>query len=371
MWRPPCWRPPCWPLTLSGCSAPFDDDGEAVPPGPLPRAAAPTPTAIAGRRGHRPRRPTTWWPWRSCCVDPKVRVEAVTIAATGLVGCEDGVPLLADLLVELDEPPLPVACGRDKAGAGGRELPGVAGGRRDRQRPPAAWASLPTASGDAVAADGAARSPQRPDWWWSALGPLTNVADLARALSAGLRPARGGARHGGRVERPAGRRGGRVERGRRPGGAARPCSPAPVPVTVVRMTRSRTARQRRCTHRWSGRIAFRSRLPKWWDLTTAAALVVDPRDVETGRFALDPAEPGRLRRTGDGPVRVVRSLDATGLDQQYALTFAGAWNRSAAGRRSGSAAAHRPGPMSRRLDQWQDGPAGPVLLRVLRRPPPP
>jgi hypothetical protein len=43
--------------------------------------------------------------------------------------------------------------------------------------------------------------------------------------------------------------------------------------------------------------------------------------VETGRWVLDPAEPGRLRRTGDGEVRVVRSLDADLLDAAYRLAF--------------------------------------------------
>ena len=66
---------------------------------------------------------------------PSVRVEAVTIAGTGLVGCDPGVDLVADLFTALDEDPVPVACGREEAGPGGAAVPpGLAGPRRDRQR---------------------------------------------------------------------------------------------------------------------------------------------------------------------------------------------------------------------------------------------
>ena len=54
---------------------------------------------------------------------PEVRVEAITIAGTGLVGCDPGVDIVADLLTALDEDPVPVACGREDAGPGGAPMP--------------------------------------------------------------------------------------------------------------------------------------------------------------------------------------------------------------------------------------------------------
>jgi hypothetical protein len=306
--------------TLSACSAPFDDDGEAVPPGPLPPAVATESTAIP------------------VVVDtdlgaddlvalafllrhPKVRVEAVTIAATGLVGCEDGVPLLADLLVELDEPPLPVACGRDKAGPGGREMPeSWRAAAATGSGIPRAWASLPTTSGDAVQL--MTRLARRDDGLVVvALGPLTNVADFAQ------RSPRDYARLAG-VHTMAGALSGPLDAGVAEWNAAADPEAlevvlsAPAPVTVVPADAIPNGMPKALHAPVVGAIAFRVQLPKWWDLTTAAALVADPGDVETGRFALDPAEPGRLRRTGDGPVRMVRSLDNASLEQQYALTFA-------------------------------------------------
>ena len=62
--------------------------------------------------------------------------------------------------------------------------------------------------------------------------------------------------------------------------------------------------------------------PKWWDLATAAALVVGTAEVVEGAWRLDPSEPGRLVRAGDGPVRVVRSLDRATLEREYGVAFA-------------------------------------------------
>ena len=70
--------------------------------------------------------------------------------------------------------------------------------------------------------------------------------------------------------------------------------------------------------------AATSDYPRWWDLATAAAFVVpDAAEVETGTWMVDESEPGRLRRTGDGRVRVVTELDRAALDAEYATVFGG------------------------------------------------
>jgi hypothetical protein len=70
-----------------------------------------------------------------------------------------------------------------------------------------------------------------------------------------------------------------------------------------------------------GDIASTMDYPKWWDLATVAALVTPPTHVDEGAWGLDPAEPGRLVRTDDGPIRTVRSLDAATLERDYDLAF--------------------------------------------------
>ena len=57
-----------------------------------------------------------------------------------------------------------------------------------------------------------------------------------------------------------------------------------------------------------GDIASTMDYPKWWDLATVAALVARPTEVDEGAWRLDPAEAGRVVRTNDGPIRLVRSL---------------------------------------------------------------
>ena len=77
-----------------------------------------------------------------------------------------------------------------------------------------------------------------------------------------------------------------------------------------RAGRRRTSRPRSTTR--SGGTSPRSR-----------ALVAPPsgRD-EAGTWKLDPAEPGRLVRTDEGPVRVSVELDGDSLEEEYARAFA-------------------------------------------------
>jgi inosine-uridine nucleoside N-ribohydrolase len=63
--------------------------------------------------------------------------------------------------------------------------------------------------------------------------------------------------------------------------------------------------------------------PKYWDLATAGTFV-DGSAATTapGTWTVDTTgDRGRLRRTGDGPVRVVTSLDPAALDEVYRDVF--------------------------------------------------
>ena len=63
--------------------------------------------------------------------------------------------------------------------------------------------------------------------------------------------------------------------------------------------------------------------PAYWDLATAGSFV-EPgvATTRTGTWEVDTTgDRGRLRRTGDGPVRVVTRLDTAALDRVYAATF--------------------------------------------------
>ena len=63
--------------------------------------------------------------------------------------------------------------------------------------------------------------------------------------------------------------------------------------------------------------------PRWWDLATAASLVSPySGTIRPGAWQLDPAEPGRLVRTGSGGVDVVAELDEGYLEEEYARAFA-------------------------------------------------
>jgi inosine-uridine nucleoside N-ribohydrolase len=63
--------------------------------------------------------------------------------------------------------------------------------------------------------------------------------------------------------------------------------------------------------------------PAYWDLATAGTFVApDAAATESGAWSVDTTDDrGRLRRTGEGPVRVVTALDAAALDAVYRDVF--------------------------------------------------
>jgi hypothetical protein len=150
-----------------------------------------------------------------------------------------------------------------------------------------------------------------------ALGPLTNLADLAQ-----VRPedyARLAAVHAmaGSVDGPA------VDGVAEWNAAAdREALTAvlagPVPVTLVPEDAVPEGTPGALAGPVVGAVAATTEHPKWWDLATAASIVVsDVGEVESGRWILAETEPGRLRRASAGPVRVHRTLDGAALDAAY------------------------------------------------------
>jgi hypothetical protein len=311
-------------LVLAGCAAPADDDGELVPGGRLP--AAPATSASATR----------------VVVDtdlgaddlaalalllrhPGVDVEAVTVAATGLVGCAAGVDLVSDLLAALEEPAVPVACGRPHPGPGGRSFPAA------WRYAAAAGAGLPRDPGPALPRDprpaaeligdlaGAA-----PGLAVVALGPLTNLADLATADPGAYAALDRVQVMAGVVDGPGQDGVGEWNVAADPAAARTVLAVAGPSVTVVPADAVPDGTPDGLAAPVLGAVAAAAQLPAWWDLATSAALVTpDAATVQRGTFELDGAEPGRLRRAGAGPVTLVRQLDGEQLEAAYAAAFLG------------------------------------------------
>jgi hypothetical protein len=239
-----------------------------------------------------------------------VRVEAVTIAGTGLVGCDPGADLVADLFHALRVPPVPVACGRE-----------------DPARPwPQEWRTFYATGSGLVRADGITIHPREesapeliaslaestPGLEVLALGPLTNLADLVDQHPRAYARLTGITSMAGAVDIPA------IDGVAEWNAAADPMAMSavldgPVPLTVVPddPVPAGTPDVLRDVA-VVGPIAEIADIPKWWDTSTAAAFV-EPGIATGDRGSWTVDESGRLRRTGPGPVVVVQSFDESGL----------------------------------------------------------
>lgn len=295
-------------VALAGCAAPYDDDGELVQTGALAGAAAPdddaTPvvvdTDLAGddlvALAYLLRR-------------PDVRVVAVTIAGTGLVGCDPGVDLVADLVHALEEAWVPVACGREDPTrpwpaawrARAEEAPGLP--RRDTTFVPVSEPAPLLLAKLAATTE---------DLQVVALGPLSNLADLADRWPRDYRRLAGIWSMAGAVE---------VQQSpdvAEWNAAADPAAMAtvlagPVPVTVVPDDPVPAGDPEALSAPVVGGIAVGSPVPKWWDTTTVVAFT-EPSVAtgETGRWEVD--DTGRLTRTGRGTTTVVTRIDQAARD---------------------------------------------------------
>lgn len=303
-------------LGMTGCGAPYDDGevsrtlGAARPPDP-----SATPVVVDTDLGGDDLAALAF-----LLRHPSVKVEAVTIAATGLVGCDAGVDVVAGLFAAVEARPVPVACGRPEAGPEGRQFPTqwrqVA--ERGTGITPVPGAQSPGPAGRLIAA----LARQVDGLVVVALGPLTNLGDLAR------KQPRAYARLAG-VHAMAGSVDGRPIDGIAEWNAA--VDPAAletvlagrVPVTLVPEDAVPAGTPGVLAGPVLGRIAEVVDYPQWGDLSAAAAFV-EPHagKVEWGRWLTDSSGPGRLRRAGAGRVKVYRSLDGDRLAAAYEEAFA-------------------------------------------------
>ena len=241
---------------------------------------------------------------------PDVRVEAVTIAGTGLVGCDPGADLVADLFHALRVPPVPVACGREDPA---REWPD-------------AWRELGATGTGLTRSEGITIHPREesapeligalaestPGLQVLALGPLTNLGDLAEQQPRAYARIAGITSMAGALDIPA------IDGVAEWNAAADPVPfqvvlDGRVPVTVVPDDPIPSGTPNLLLDASVvGPIAALAGIPKWWDTSTAAALV-DPGIVTGERGAWRVDESGRLHRDGAGRVLVVDSFDRAGL----------------------------------------------------------
>ena len=309
---------------LSGCAAPYDDDGEAPAPAVVeegsssrPRASDVTRVVVDTDLGGDDLAALTF-----LLRHPAVEVDGVTIAATGLVGCEAGLRVVAGLLAALEESPVPVGCGRPEAGPAGRRFPPswrevAEAGTGIR---PVATATAPRRAAELMAT----RARRTEELVVVALGPLTNVADLAGADPAAYRRLAGVHAMAGSVDGPL------VDGVAEWNAAADPESfaavlAAPAPLTVVPEDAVPEGTPAALRTPVVDQVAATVDYPRWWDLAAVAALVEPGAGtVHWGSWTLDGSEPGRLRHEGPGPVRVYRSLDMAQLEAAYAETFGAA-----------------------------------------------
>jgi hypothetical protein len=305
---------------LAGCAAPYDDDGEV-----LPATSAPAPAPV-GRPDATPVVVDTDLGGDDLVAlsfllrHPAVDVQAVTIAATGLVGCTAGARVVEGLFAALREPLLPVGCGRASAGPEGRTFP--AAWRRTAEsgtgiRPAEAAAGVRDAV--ELLADRARGSE---GLVLVALGPLTNVADLARSDADAYAAVAGVHAMAGSVAGPLVDGVAEWNAAADPG-ALETVLAGPAPLTLVPEDAVPEGTPAALDGPVVGNVAAAVDYPRWWDLAAAAALVApDAGEAETGTWVLDDAEPGRLRRAGDGAVRVHRSLGMGALEAAYREGFA-------------------------------------------------
>lgn len=312
-------------LLLSGCTAAYDNDGEAAPVGrlttPLPKDDDAVPVVVDTDLGTDDLVAIAY-----LMRHPEVRVLAVTVPTTGLVTCPAGVDLAHDLMRAVRVELVPVSCGQAPRGAHGIAFPGSwsrgavsdSGLERDLV--------TSTLEHRLPAADLIGRlASSHPGLQVVALGPATELAALLAQDPASYARierivAMAGVLDGPPMDGTAGEW----------NAAADPDALAavldgPVPVTLVphEVVPEGAPDGTRAPVVGAIGVVSASPTPAFWDLATAAYFTrPDAGSAESGRWAVSlESEPGRLSRVGDGPHRVVTSLDSGALDAAYREVF--------------------------------------------------
>lgn len=313
-------------MALTACGAAASDaDGEVYVAGPMAPAAAKLPGAVPVLVD------TDLAPDDLAAIallarHPGVEVVAITVPLTGQLGCV-GRGLVDDLFEGMGTQPPPLACGDTPRRPDGVAFPqawtwgaiGSSGLTGDHD--PTSLAPVESSAAELIAR--AAR--RHSGLQVVALGPLTELATVLRtqpeayARLAGITMMAGAvdsASHGDGIAE--------WNAGADPVPFAEVLA-GPVPVVVVPddpVPRGAPDGLAGPVVGALGRVpGFES--PAYWDLATAGVfLEPSAATTDAGTWSVDTSgDRGRLRRTGDGPVRVVTALDAAALDEVYRAVF--------------------------------------------------
>lgn len=317
---------PVLAAALAGCSAAASDtDGEVFVAGPMAPMAAKEPDAVPVVVD-TDLAPDDLAALALLVRAPGVRVVAVTVPRTGELDCR-GTGLLSDFFDALEVDAPPVACGTTPRGDDGVAFPAEWGAGAmtmsglPRDDAPGALEPVRTPAADLVAR----LARRHDDLQVVALAPLTEVAAVLREHPAAYARIDAVTTMAGSVRTDSHADGvAEWNAGADPVPFAEVLA-GPVPVTVVPDDPVPSGAPDGLAGPvvgGLGRVAgFES--PRYWDLATAGTFVDSTAATsETGSWEVDTTgDRGRLRRTGDGTVRVVTGLDAARLDEVYRSIF--------------------------------------------------
>lgn len=311
---------------LAACSpAASDVDGEVFVPGPMTPAAAkgpdPAPVLVDTDLA-----PDDLAALALLLRHPGVRVVGITVPQTGQLDCR-GIGLLSDFFDALATAPPPVSCGTTPRGEDGVQFPPEWGaGAMLTSGLPRDGGNADLTPVDTPAAELIARLARRhDDLRVVALAPLTEVAAVLREDPSAYARIDGIVTMAGSVASSSHADGvAEWNAGADPVPLAEVLA-GPVPVTVVPDDPVPSGAPDGLAGPVVGGLGrvpdFQS--PKYWDLATAGVFLDDSAaTTDAGAWTVDTdRDRGRLRRTGDGTVRVVTDLDADALDEVYRSVF--------------------------------------------------
>lgn len=256
---------------------------------------------------------------------PDVRVLAVTVPQTGELDCR-GTGLLGDFFEALEVEPPPVACGTTSRGEDGVMFPpdwgagALMASGLPRDDVPSDLTPVRTPAATLLAR----LARRHDDLHVVALAPLTEVAAVLREDPEAYARLGGIITMAGSVDSPSHADGvAEWNAGADPAPFAEVLA-GPVPVTVVPDDPVPLGAPDGLAGPVVGGLGrvpgFES--PRYWDLATAGTFVAGSAATESGSWTVDTTgDRGRLRRTGEGTVRVVTGLDDAALDEVYRSVF--------------------------------------------------
>jgi len=256
---------------------------------------------------------------------PGVRVLAVTVPQTGELDCR-GTSLLGDFFEALEVEPPPVACGTTPRGEDGVMFPpdwgagALMASGLPRDDVPSDLTPVRTPAATLLAR----LARRHDDLHVVALAPLTEVAAVLREDPEAYARLGGIITMAGSVDSPSHADGvAEWNAGADPVPFAEVLA-GPVPVTVVPDDPVPLGAPDGLAGPVVGGLGrvpgFES--PRYWDLATAGTFVAGSAATESGSWTVDTTgDRGRLRRTGEGTVRVVTGLDDAALDEVYRSVF--------------------------------------------------